>query len=60
MQSLFGRMVAGAGLAAAAASAHASFLSGEVLDTAADILAIVVLVLVLPQRPGEHPKAERA
>jgi CBS domain containing-hemolysin-like protein len=46
MQSLFGRMVAGAGLAAAAASAHASFLSGEVLDTAADILAIVVLVLV--------------
>ena len=46
MQSLFGRMVAGAGLATAAASAHASFLSGETLDTAADILAIVVLILV--------------
>ena len=46
MQSIFGRVVAGAGLAALAASAHASFLSGEILDTAADVLAIVVLILV--------------
>lgn len=46
MQSIFGRVVAGAGLAALAASAQASFLSGEVLDTAADILALVVLFLV--------------
>ena len=33
-------------LALAAAPAHASFLSGEALDTAADVLAIVVLFLV--------------
>ena len=33
-------------LTALAAPAHASFLSGETLDTAADILAIVVLFLV--------------
>ena len=32
--------------ALAAPPAHASFLSGEMLDTAADILAIVVLFLV--------------
>jgi CBS domain containing-hemolysin-like protein len=31
---------------AAAAPAHASFLSGEALDTAADILAIFILFLV--------------
>jgi uncharacterized membrane-anchored protein len=30
------------------------------LATAVLAIAIVVLVLVLPQRPGEHPKAERA
>ena len=46
MQSLFGRILVGAWVAAVAASAHASFLSGELLDTAADILAIVVLILV--------------
>ena len=33
-------------LAAAAVPARASFLSGEALDTAADILAVVVLILV--------------
>jgi CBS domain containing-hemolysin-like protein len=33
-------------LALAASSAHASFLSGEALDTAADILALVVLFMV--------------
>ena len=33
-------------LALAAAPAHASFLSGETLDTFADILAVVVLILV--------------
>jgi CBS domain containing-hemolysin-like protein len=33
-------------LALTASSAHASFLSGEALDTAADILALVVLFLV--------------
>src|SRR3954469_16224262 len=36
----------GALLALAAGPAHASFLSGEALDTAADILAIIVLFLV--------------
>jgi CBS domain containing-hemolysin-like protein len=36
----------GAWLALAAAPARASFLSGETLDTAADVLAIVVLFLV--------------
>jgi len=46
MQSLFRRMVAGGGLAALAASAHASFLSGETLDAAADVLAIVVICIV--------------
>jgi uncharacterized membrane-anchored protein len=30
------------------------------LATAVLAIAIVVLILVLPQRPGEHPKAERA
>jgi hypothetical protein len=30
----------------AAPAAHAAFLSGEALDTAADVLAIVVLFLV--------------
>jgi CBS domain containing-hemolysin-like protein len=34
------------GSALAAGSAHASFLSGEALDTAADVLAIVVLCVV--------------
>jgi CBS domain containing-hemolysin-like protein len=46
MQSIFGRMVAGGALAALAASAHASFLSGETLDAAADVLAIVVICIV--------------
>jgi CBS domain containing-hemolysin-like protein len=41
------RARAGAVLAAmAAAPAHASMFSGEALDTAADVLAIVVLILV--------------
>src|SRR5204863_4230415 len=40
------RLLLGAWLALAAAPAHASFLSGEALDTAADVLAIVVLFLV--------------
>src|SRR3954463_12503202 len=39
-------LAAGLTLALAAVPAHASFLSGETLDTAADILAIVVLFLV--------------
>jgi CBS domain containing-hemolysin-like protein len=39
-------LVAGFVLALAASPARASFLSGEALDTAADILAIVVLFLV--------------
>jgi CBS domain containing-hemolysin-like protein len=39
-------MVAGAALAALAASARASFLSGETLDAAADVLAIVVICIV--------------
>ena len=39
-------LAAGLVLALAASSAHGSFLSGEGLDTAADILAIVVLFLV--------------
>ena len=30
------------------------------LATAALALAIILLILVLPQRPGEHPKGERA
>jgi hypothetical protein len=33
-------------LALGAAPAHASFLSGEALDTAADVMALVVLVVV--------------
>src|SRR4029079_11301106 len=57
-----------------ASSAHASFLSGEALDTAADVLAIVVLcvvpigaiilfwlVHVLPEKIAEkrhHPQKE--
>ena len=40
------RPLGGPLLALAAAPAHASFLSGEVLDSAADILAVVVLFLV--------------
>src|SRR3954471_10622346 len=40
------RFLLGAWLVLAAAPARASFLSGELLDTAADILAIVVLFLV--------------
>ena len=40
------RLVLSAWLAFAAAPAHASFLSGEALDTAADVLAVVVLILV--------------
>jgi CBS domain containing-hemolysin-like protein len=61
-------------LAGAASSAHASFLSGEALDTAADVLAIVVLCIVpigaivifwlvhvLPEKIAEkrhHPQQE--
>jgi len=40
------RVSLGVVLALAAVPARASFLSGEALDTAADILAVVVLVLV--------------
>lgn len=40
------RLLVGAWLALAAQSARASFLSGEALDTFADILAIVVLFVV--------------
>jgi hypothetical protein len=36
----------GPGLLAFASSAHAAFLSGEALDTAADVIAIVVLIVV--------------
>lgn len=39
-------LLGGALAALAAAPAHASFLSGEALDKAADILAIAVLILV--------------
>ena len=39
-------MLAGVFALLAAASARASFLSGEALDTAADIIAIVVLIVV--------------
>jgi CBS domain containing-hemolysin-like protein len=38
--------LAGCGAALGALPAHAAFLSGEMLDTAADILAIVVLIIV--------------
>jgi CBS domain containing-hemolysin-like protein len=40
------RLLIGAWAALAAAPARASFLSGETLDTAADILAIVVIFIV--------------
>jgi CBS domain containing-hemolysin-like protein len=40
------RLLACTALALAAAPARASFLSGEALDTMADILAIVVLIVV--------------
>jgi CBS domain containing-hemolysin-like protein len=41
-----GKIALGALLAAAATPARASFLSGEALDTAADWLAIIVLIVV--------------
>jgi hypothetical protein len=37
---------AAASLCSAATGAHAAFLAGEALDTAADVLAIVVLIIV--------------
>jgi len=40
------RASAGAALTLAAGTAHASFLSGEALDTAADIMSWVVIVIV--------------
>jgi CBS domain containing-hemolysin-like protein len=40
------RAVVATGLLLASASAHASFLSGDALDTAADVLAWIVIVLV--------------
>ena len=40
------RLLVSAWLALAAGSARASFLSGEALDTAADILAVAVLIIV--------------
>jgi CBS domain containing-hemolysin-like protein len=46
MQSLGRRLLVGAGILAAAPAAQASFLSGETLDKAADILAIIVLIIV--------------
>ena len=65
---------AGAVAAFAALPAHASFMSGETLDKAADVLAIIVLIMVpvigivvfwlvhvLPERFAEkrhHPQAE--
>jgi hypothetical protein len=39
-------MALGAGLAWAAPAVHASFLSGDALDTMADIMAVVVLIFV--------------
>jgi CBS domain containing-hemolysin-like protein len=41
-----GRLFAAAAVMLASTSAHASFLSGDALDTAADILAVVVLIVV--------------
>ena len=46
MQSLRFRVPGGLLLLLAALPAHASFLSGEALDKAADVLAIVVIVMV--------------
>jgi len=40
------RLLLGVWAVLAAAPVHASFLSGELLDTAADVLAVVVLILV--------------
>src|SRR5262245_38101769 len=40
------KQLVGAAIALAAAPAHASFLSGEALDTMADVLALVVLFIV--------------
>ena len=40
------RLVLSAWLVLAAGAAHASFLSGEAIDTAADILAVAVLIIV--------------
>src|SRR5213075_2757686 len=40
------RFLLGAWLALAALPAHASFFAGEMLDTVADIMAIVVLIIV--------------
>ena len=40
------RLLLGVWAALAAAPVHASFLSGEMLDTAADVLAIVVICIV--------------
>jgi hypothetical protein len=45
-QSSPGRHAALLGALLAASDAHAAFLAGEALDTAADILAIVVLIFV--------------
>ena len=57
------RALAGIAAALAAAPARAAFLSGEALDTAADILAIVVfwLVHVLPEKIAHkrhHPQRD--
>jgi CBS domain containing-hemolysin-like protein len=46
MRSLRGRLLVGAGLLAEGLPARASFLSGETLDTAADVLAIIVICIV--------------
>ena len=46
MHSVSARLLGGWLLALAAAPARASFLSGDTLDTAADIMAIVVLFVV--------------
>ena len=46
MKSLCGRALVGGWLALAAGLAHASLLSGEALDTAADVLALIVLFVV--------------
>ena len=46
MRNIFCRVAALPAVFMAVADAHAAFLSGEALDTAADVLAIVVLVVV--------------
>jgi CBS domain containing-hemolysin-like protein len=46
IKTVLKQLLAGCSIALAAAPARASFLSGEALDTVADIMALVVLFLV--------------